>query len=714
MAENIIVGATVKVDTAAASANVKGLNKDLKDVNTSLKQTGSGATAVSKDINTAGTSFSNIRSQISTLPGPVGKATSSVSGLGSTFTALRANPVGLVITAIVGAVTLLYKAFTNTYEGGQKVEQIFAGIKAVGQALLDNLLKVAGAIVKVFSFDFSGAVQDMQEVQDAVVNAYTAMSELTKQAQQLKREQLANDLDSAERQKRLAILREQATDDTVPLEKRKALLKELQADAQKNAQEDIDLARRTAENKIAMLTLEKDGEKKNAEEITKIKIEQINVETENANELRRINKQVTAAEKEEQQARKEAQQKAAEAAKENRQKLIEFNNKLLKLQQENDLALVKDGYEKELQALEFKFLNEKRALEQDYADKKITKAQLARLEQEQDLQLQLQKKKLADKNNEELAKKEADFQKELIQLSNKIKVDGITDQRQAEKVTLNISYEERLQDAITRYKDDQEKFAQVKALLDEQLRIDQDKLDAKNQKEDAKKKYEQEIEAQKEIIDARNTDFEAKRAAIDAEVLLAKQAFDSRTLSEQEYNNKVKEMTAARMQIAELEANHKKDQVNEVATALVSLGTIVGKQTAIGKGLGIATALINTWQGASEALKQKSTLPSPFDVIAKIANVTAVVAAGLKTVREITKVNVPGGGGGGGSVGSAPSITAPAPVAPVQASTRIDQVSIDGINNNQRSIRAHVVEEDNQQAAARARRLQAQSVLGGG
>jgi hypothetical protein len=45
--------------------------------------------------------------------------------------------------------------------------------------------------------------------------------------------------------------------------------------------------------------------------------------------------------------------------------------------------------------------------------------------------------------------------------------------------------------------------------------------------------------------------------------------------------------------------------------------------------------------GASEAIKQKSTLPSPFDVITKVVNVATIIATGLKTVREITAVSVP-------------------------------------------------------------------------
>jgi hypothetical protein len=703
---------SVNVDTAGATAQVRDLKKSLRDVKVDLKEAGTAASSAGKDISGATGHFTNIKNQVASLPGPLGQAASGVTGLGNTFKALLANPVGLVILAIVAALALLYKAFTNTFEGGQKMEQVFAGIKASAQALLDNLAKIGSAIVKFLTFDFSGALDDINEVVDAAASAYTAMAKLTEQAQQLKREQLTNDLDAAKRAKDLAILREQASDESIPIAKRKAALKELRDAAEKNAKEDIDLARRTAENKIAMLTLEKDGALKNAEEINKIKIEQIQVETDNANELRRISKQVTATDKQEIAERKEAAQKAAEAAKQRRQELIEFTNKLTKLQQDNELALIKDGYEKELKQLEFKLADEKRANELAFLDKKITKDQQAQLDAAIDTQIQAQKLTLTTKHNEELAKKEADFQKELAQLSNKIKLDGITDQRKQEKLALQISYEEKLQDAITRYKDDAVKFAEIKALIDEEQRLEQQKLDAKFKKEDDKKKFETEIDAQKAIVDARNADFDAKRAAVDAEVLLVKNAFDTKILSEQEYNAKNKELTNARMQIAELETAHKKAQVNEISGILSALGELVGKQTVAGKALGVATALINTYQGASEAIKQKSVLPSPFDVIAKVANVAAVIATGLKTVRAITAVQVPGGGGGSAQA-AAPAITAASPIAPVQASTKIDQGSIEGIATNKQSVRAYVVAEDNKAAVEREQRLKAPSVLGG-
>jgi hypothetical protein len=111
------------------------------------------------------------------------------------------------------------------------------------------------------------------------------------------------------------------------------------------------------------------------------------------------------------------------------------------------------------------------------------------------------------------------------------------------------------------------------------------------------------------------------------------------------------------MELDKLEAEFKIAQTKEIGNTLSALSELAGKETATGKALGVASALVNTYVGVTEALRQKSTLPSPFDVAAKVVNVATILASGLKAVKAITSVQVPGGGGGGASV-SAPSFSA--------------------------------------------------------
>ena len=161
------------------------------------------------------------------------------------------------------------------------------------------------------------------------------------------------------------------------------------------------------------------------------------------------------------------------------------------------------------------------------------------------------------------------------------------------------------------------------------------------------------------------------------------------------------ENSKARRSIEDAEAEHKKKQVGETIKLLGDLGSIVGQQTAAGKALGIATALINTYQGATEALKEKSTLPQPFSTIARFASAAAIIANGIRTVKQITSVKVPGGGGGGGGQSGSNPISGgvAATQAPIASAIQVTQASLtQGGNNvniqNQGAIKAFVVERD--------------------
>lgn len=159
----------------------------------------------------------------------------------------------------------------------------------------------------------------------------------------------------------------------------------------------------------------------------------------------------------------------------------------------------------------------------------------------------------------------------------------------------------------------------------------------------------------------------------------------------------------ARIRLAELERDAKIQAAQSIGGALGALSDLVGKQTAVGKVLGIAQATINTFIGATEVLRAKSTLPEPFGTISKIANVTAIIATGLAAVKNIVKTQVPGysaGGGGSASVSASAPIT---PQLPNATRTTLDQQQLNQIGNA--TVRAFVVESDMTNNQERIRRL---------
>ena len=149
----------------------------------------------------------------------------------------------------------------------------------------------------------------------------------------------------------------------------------------------------------------------------------------------------------------------------------------------------------------------------------------------------------------------------------------------------------------------------------------------------------------------------------------------------------------ARAKITEQDRNMRVNAAYDIADASIALGSIIGEQTKAGKALGVASALINTYMGASEVLRAKSVLPEPFGTIQKIASVAGIIATGMRAVRSITSVQVPsvkGAGGGGVSIPSIPSVSAP--LMPSVQTTTLNQAQVNQIGNV--AARAYVVESD--------------------
>lgn len=541
---DVNIKASITVDTGDTASKVKGVQDGMENAGKSIQNTGNKTKETTNN-------FGKLKEGLGNLPGPVGSVVSAFDGLKKAFVAIIMNPVGLVLAAIVATLGLLYAAFTNTFAGGQKVEQIFAGIKATAQSLLDNLDKVGSAIKNVFTFNFSAAKKDLQDIGNAAVDAYGKMADLTKTAQALKKEQLQNDLDGAERAKKLAILREQASDETIPAAKRKAALVQLRKDAEENAIADIDLAKRKTKNEIEQLTLQKYGADKNQEAINKLKIDQINVETDNANELRRIAKQITAIEKAEQQKRDED-------------------------------------------------------------------AKEARRIREEEIKARL--------------KVEEDFQKRSLELNKEF-------------------------DKIEQDK----KEKQIKDESD-QRKADEDYIEAE---------YQKEVDLGNKKIDQAN-----KLALVEA-------------------SN------------ATIKKNEQQIQFDLAMQTLDTLSGMVDKNSVAGKSIAVATAVLNTYEGASKAIAQGGV----FGPIAA----AATIAAGLLNVKKIISTKIPSAKGGGNvGDGATPSLSANAPISPIQIGTQLNQASIQGIGNAAAGgvNRAFILEADINNSNERQVRLQRAARLG--
>jgi hypothetical protein len=143
-----------------------------------------------------------------------------------------------------------------------------------------------------------------------------------------------------------------------------------------------------------------------------------------------------------------------------------------------------------------------------------------------------------------------------------------------------------------------------------------------------------------------------------------------------------------RNHIASLSSEQQIELAEKTSGILMSISDLVGKQTAAGKVLAIASATIDTYKAANSALKADYGIFGPAAQIARFVAVAATIATGIKNVKAIAAVKVPGGGGG--SVPNISSVTAP--LTPIAQTTRLDQQSINQIGNQ--AVKAYVVEND--------------------
>jgi hypothetical protein len=255
----------------------------------------------------------------------------------------------------------------------------------------------------------------------------------------------------------------------------------------------------------------------------------------------------------------------------------------------------------------------------------------------------------------------------------------LNDEKLAEEQRL---YDESLKQELAAY---EKRKAKYKSMSTEAIGIDgltkserdeQEKMDAERKEYYEKKSVELNEALQKKLLDG-TIQFNQSTLVSDAET------------------------TDAKIKLAEQEKQYRVGAAQDIASAMVSLGSIIGEQTAAGKALGIASALINTYIGASEVIRAKSVLPEPFGTISKIANVAAIVATGIKSVKAITSVNVPGAASGGGGQNINSNIAAP--LSPQASVTTLNQAQVNQIGNI--ASKAYVVESDVTGNQERIRRL---------
>jgi hypothetical protein len=186
------------------------------------------------------------------------------------------------------------------------------------------------------------------------------------------------------------------------------------------------------------------------------------------------------------------------------------------------------------------------------------------------------------------------------------------------------------------------------------------------------------------IVDNANAGTQAK---IDAEIALN----EFKQQSGEQDVARTKEISDARIEITNEEEAAKRAALEGYAGALSTISGLISQETEAGKGLAIASSLINTYASISGSLKAFSEVPVPGYAIAQAI---ATGIAGFAAVKKIASVQVPGGGGGGSSqTGSMPTTPTPPAFNVVGASGETQLADAIG-GQTQKPTRAFVVSND--------------------
>jgi hypothetical protein len=222
--------------------------------------------------------------------------------------------------------------------------------------------------------------------------------------------------------------------------------------------------------------------------------------------------------------------------------------------------------------------------------------------------------------------------------------------------------------------EDKKREEETKSFRDAEAQYDADLLKKKLAREKEYKQQERDFKAHaaEELIKDQE-EAAKKEKEINQEV-----AKDTTKSSEERYAaldalNKAgvisdKEASDAKIAIAKAEKDARNAALAEGANVLNQASELLGKNTAEGKTLAVASATISTYLSAQKAFESFAGIPV-VGVGLGIAAAGVAVASGIATINKILAVPIPNEGGGGGGGGSMPSMPAAPAMRPTGFST---------------------------------------------
>jgi hypothetical protein len=222
------------------SADTGNVNSAIQDVQTGVEGTSGAVSGLTNQLDKmTGGAISGFRNL-------TGGIKNGVTGLKSFKVALAATGIGLILVAI----GTLISYFTSTKRGAEQLKVATAALGAAFDVLRDRVSKIGGALVKFFTGDFSGALEDVKAsftgITDEIIRETKAASDLERAMNRLKDEEREFTKARAATNLEISKARLLAEDDTLTVEERIDALQRAVELEQKTVDEQLRLAEERA------------------------------------------------------------------------------------------------------------------------------------------------------------------------------------------------------------------------------------------------------------------------------------------------------------------------------------------------------------------------------------------------------------------------------------------------------------------------------------
>lgn len=648
------VGNYTEAILGATEANVPFIN-EIHNMVTSLSPMGKYLSDIKNEMINVVSQYKDGATSANLLSGAQ-KAAAVSSNLFST--ALKILKVALIATGIGAIVVLLGSLvawMTKTQKGTEFLSNVMASFGAIVNVLIDRIAKFGGALVKLFSGDFSGAWNDMKDsakgLGDEIANDAKQAWALNDAIQQLEKQETMLTMKRAASRAEIEKLKLIADDTTKSLKERTVAAQKAYDMENELQKESIEMGKKKLANLLGQVELTDEvndlinqmaqGAITADEAISKLGLSESTVK--DLKEFAQVFSEVAQKEMETYTRNKETQNKINAMNKEAAAKVKEMKDieiEIIRQAEDAMLSLVKEGLDKQRQQLQLSYNREIENLKKKLIEEKNLTAKakdaIRQIIKAKEQQLQVELQKLFEEQlQKDIANRQKLIDTQLAAVKSgseqefQLKMQQIMAQRDME--LSNTELTEQMKQAI------REKYN--KQMDDLSVQHNNDVL--KKQQETMKLRYETEIaEAYGNEVEILTIKREQKRVELESLQQMegeSLEAFNLRKLeTENAYIEAKKELSNKEVEIEQVKFQAAADITNAMSS-LADVASEHSKGLAIAsKVLALAEIAINTGKAIAAGVAQAQSVPFPGN-IAAIATTIATILSNIATATKSVK-----------------------------------------------------------------------------